>query len=575
LSAEAPTTVARPASRGGGARPRLGEGVELLGEFEDSGLKEAPHLARRADGQVIQLSELLHLVAEHCDGERDHAAIGAAVSERFGKTVSADNVDFLVDKKLRPLGVLAAEDGSTPKLRKRDPLLALRHRTALVPAERVQRIAGVFSHLFHWPVVLAALAGLAAVDAYVFFDHGVGGGLRTAMYEPLLLIGLFATIVLATAFHEVGHASACRFGGGKPGVMGAGVYLVWPAFYCDVTDAYRLSRAGRLRTDLGGVYFNGLVAIAAGAALFVTGYDPLALVVLAMHFIVLQQLVPVLRFDGYYVLSDITGVPDILGRVGSILKSLLPWRRSDDRVRELKPWVRIVVTLYVIVLVPLLAFMLFTTVSNAPRMFATAYDSLGLQLDRIGAKGDVATIALGAVQSLALVLPCAAVVVSLGRFGGRTVRGLGRFASQGPGRAFVTAGAAAAVVAFVGYTWWPNGDYAPLRAGERLTVGDAAAQVSSAGTGRPSFTEEHARRYAPVPTVRQRKAPDAAAPAPASPEAPAPASTTTTEEPVVTTPEPEPAPGAPATTETLPPETTETAPPAETVPADTTTVPAP
>ena len=30
----------------------------------------------------------------------------------------------------------------------------------------------------------------------------------------------------------------------RPGVMGVGLYLVWPAFYCDVTDAYRLGRAG-------------------------------------------------------------------------------------------------------------------------------------------------------------------------------------------------------------------------------------------------------------------------------------------------------------------------------------------
>ena len=53
--------------------------------------------------------------------------------------------------------------------------------------------------------------------------------------------------------------------------MGVGVYLIWPAFYCDVTEAYRLDRRGRLRTDLGGVYFNGLFALMAGAAYFATG----------------------------------------------------------------------------------------------------------------------------------------------------------------------------------------------------------------------------------------------------------------------------------------------------------------
>ena len=43
--------------------------------------------------------------------------------------------------------------------------------------------------------------------------------------------------------------------------MGAGLYLVWPAFYTDVTDSYRLDRGGRIRTDLGGLYFNAIVVV--------------------------------------------------------------------------------------------------------------------------------------------------------------------------------------------------------------------------------------------------------------------------------------------------------------------------
>ena len=42
------------------------------------------------------------------------------------------------------------------------------------------------------------------------------------------------------------------------GRSASGLYLVYPAFYTDVTDSYRLDRAGRVRTDLGGVYFNVL-----------------------------------------------------------------------------------------------------------------------------------------------------------------------------------------------------------------------------------------------------------------------------------------------------------------------------
>ena len=74
------TAAAPPEAR----PPELAHGIELIGEFEDSGFKEPPLLARRADGQVVQLTQLLYLVAEACDGERDVEAIADAVTERFG-----------------------------------------------------------------------------------------------------------------------------------------------------------------------------------------------------------------------------------------------------------------------------------------------------------------------------------------------------------------------------------------------------------------------------------------------------------------------------------------------------------
>jgi hypothetical protein len=58
--------------------------------------------------------------------------------------------------------------------------------------------------------------------------------------------------VASAAFHECGHATACRYGGARPGNIGVGSYLVWPSFFTNVTDSYRLDQAARIRTDLGG-----------------------------------------------------------------------------------------------------------------------------------------------------------------------------------------------------------------------------------------------------------------------------------------------------------------------------------
>ena len=34
---------------------------------------------------------------------------------------------------------------------------------------------------------------------------------------------------------------------------------------------------------------------------------------------------PVIRLDGYYLVSDLTGVPDLFARIGPVLRGLLFW----------------------------------------------------------------------------------------------------------------------------------------------------------------------------------------------------------------------------------------------------------
>lgn len=235
--------------------PRLAEGVQLAGEYEGSGFKEPPSLVRRPDGQVIQLSPLLYLVGEHADGSRDYRTIGEQVRHQIHRQVSADNVKLLVEEKLRPLGVLAA--------------------AAVNPEGASRVVASVFRPLFLPPVIVAAVVGVGALDWWLFFDHGIAQSVRDTLYQPGMILLVFATAVASAAFHEIGHAATCSYGGGEPGKMGCGLYLAWPAFYTDVTDAYRLGRIARLRTDLGGGYFNAIVILATAGIYALTGFEPI------------------------------------------------------------------------------------------------------------------------------------------------------------------------------------------------------------------------------------------------------------------------------------------------------------
>jgi putative peptide zinc metalloprotease protein len=134
------------------------------------------------------------------------------------------------------------------------------------------------------------------------------------------------------------------------------LYLVWPALYSTVTDSYRLSRRGRLGTDLGGVYFN--TAFIAGMSLgyLATGSPWLLVAIVLLHIGTATQFMPVIRLDGYYILSDLIGVPDLFSRLGPVLTSMIPGRATHPRVLELKPWVRRTITLWVVIAVPVLLF---------------------------------------------------------------------------------------------------------------------------------------------------------------------------------------------------------------------------
>ena len=76
----------------------------------------------------------------------------------------------------------------------------------------------------------------------------------------------------------------------RPARWAFGFYLFWPAFYTDVTDSYRLGRAGRVRTDLGGLYFNALVVLASFGVWWLTGWHAVLLIVATQVLQMIRQL---------------------------------------------------------------------------------------------------------------------------------------------------------------------------------------------------------------------------------------------------------------------------------------------
>jgi putative peptide zinc metalloprotease protein len=406
--------------------PRMAAGTELIGEYQGSGFQEPRFIVRRVDGQVIQLPRLLYLLAASLDGKRDSEQIAAALSDELDRILRADQVAFLINQRLRPAGLVAddsptgAIEPSAKMMSRPDLLLALRFRVGVIPERVVWRIAGLFQPMFWPPLIVSVLAALVALDVAIAVRGGMAQIVPSALAlvsKPGLTLLVVAMIVAAAAFHECGHVTGCRYGGARPGKMGVGLYLVWPALYSTVTDSYRLSRVGRLRTDLGGVYFNAVFIAALNIAYLDSGSQWVLVTIVFLHFETATQFLPMVRLDGYYILSDLIGVPDLFSRMGPVLLSMIPGRPTHPRVLELKRWVRYAITLWVLVVVPWLLYWVVGFALVAPQVFPAVLHrvgDLGHTVPRLATAGHVAETTVGVIQIFLLLLPWAGSLLLLG-----------------------------------------------------------------------------------------------------------------------------------------------------------------
>ena len=458
-AADAGATIAAPRLV---VPPRLADGTELLGEFRDSGDSQPPSLVRRPDGQVIQMSKLLYLTAAALDGHRDEDAIAGQVSQGLGKTLTAEQARYLITAKLAPLGILAV-DGAPGAAPAANQLLTVKARGTLLPGRAAAAAGTLLRPLFRPPVIAAVIAVAAALDWWIAAVHGLGGGLAQALRDPVSMIIVFGLFTASAAFHELGHAAGCRYGGARPGRIGAGIYLLWPSFFTNVTDSYRLNRAGRLRTDLGGLYFNLITVLALAGLYAATNAEILLLAIAAIHLQMLEQLLPFARFDGYWILSDLIGVPDLFARVAPILTSALTrGTRPDPRIAGMRPVARAAVTAWVLCLLPVLAAALGYLLLRMPAIDRALWHAAAAQARATATAVTAGRYAAAAVAATSVTLAAVTgggslyLIAATARRAGAA--GL-RWSARRPVRRLLTAVAAAACITALALYWTAQGQF--------------------------------------------------------------------------------------------------------------------
>ena len=169
---------------------------------------------------------------------------------------------------------------------------------------------------------------------------------------------LFGWAMFATAkmLHEIGHAVAARRAGAAEGLdfvnfrWGISFMFLLPTPYVDVSSAWLLeNRWRRAQVGLAGIEVDLFVAAIAALVWVEIGEGFLAdrlfeVVLLCGASSLLFNANPLVRLDGYYVLSDLIGIPNLQTRGWAALRNLAlfplglgtaPARASDLGLRAL------------------------------------------------------------------------------------------------------------------------------------------------------------------------------------------------------------------------------------------------
>ena len=203
-------------------------------------------------------------------------------------------------------------------------------RFTLIPKFLVEPIARTLSICFSRKVVyfLLGTIGLAIAIAP---RHDLNLEMSTDSFFWGYLLFLFSLLI-----HEFGHASACQRYGAKPSDIGFTFYLIWPAFYSDVSDAWRLKRWQRVIVDIGGVYFQLIIASCYIFIYTASNFSPLKLAIIMIAGSCLFTLNPVFKFDGYWVISDVLGVTNLSQQPLRIIRHY--WDKFRGRAVRSLPW---------------------------------------------------------------------------------------------------------------------------------------------------------------------------------------------------------------------------------------------
>jgi putative peptide zinc metalloprotease protein len=294
--------------------------------------------------KFFRLGEAEYFIAQQLDGETPLEAIRQKTEAKFGGELAIEILNAFLENLKKNHILETTEAGGKGAYREpprfRGSPLYCRFKV-FDPCRLLQRLVpwtGFFYSSFF--VLLSAAAILAAAGVTVTSWGDFRQDLPRLYGSWSSIAVVLALNFLVVGCHEFGHGLTCTRFGGEVHEMGCALVFLQPAFYCNVSDAWLFAeKSKRLWVGIAGPYFELFLWSLAVLIWRTTEPDTwinfITLSVMATSGVkTLLNFNPLIKLDGYYLLSDYLEIPNLRRRsfrhVGSLVEKLFGLESLED-----------------------------------------------------------------------------------------------------------------------------------------------------------------------------------------------------------------------------------------------------
>lgn len=282
--------------------------------------------------KFFRIKEGEYFITQNLDGKTSPDEILHRFTERFNLALSPDSLNQFIEKIDR-LGFLEKE--AVEREEERVSLRAKKEKNtfkrilflklkAFDPDVFITKLFNKAKFVFAQPFLIfmgltILLASLIAIASWGDISWSIA-----SLTSVTNLFGIWLTIFWVISLHEFAHALTCKYYGGEVREMGFLLLYFQPCFYSNLSDAWFFSKKAKIIVSFAGAFFQifiwALATILWRITDTETGLNQFFFVtMITSGVIVLFNFNPLIKLDGYYLLSDYLEIPNLRAKTFSYL----------------------------------------------------------------------------------------------------------------------------------------------------------------------------------------------------------------------------------------------------------------